>query len=206
MNMHPYNEIARLIPPDSRVLDLGTGDGEFLERLVREKRLRAEGVEKSPELVAACIERGLIIHQGDILDGLDQYGAGSFDFVLLLGTLQELPNPQSVVAEAFRVGRQVIISYSNFAHIQTRLQIVFQSRRATRVPWYRSTNLQLFSILDFREFCRDLGVEIIHESFFNQVGAVRYFPNLRANLAVSLCSPGTVHSRIPQKADFNYRI
>jgi hypothetical protein len=47
-------------------------------------------VEIDPALVARCIRRGLVVHQGNIADGLDQYGDNAFDFVLLLGTFQEL--------------------------------------------------------------------------------------------------------------------
>jgi methionine biosynthesis protein MetW len=78
--------------------------------------------------VARCVERGLIVHQGDILDGLDQYGDDSFDFILLLGTFQELLSPETVLRESFRVSRQVIVGYMNFAYWRSRLQLVFSGR------------------------------------------------------------------------------
>jgi methionine biosynthesis protein MetW len=74
-----YNQVIEWIPEKSRVLDLGTGDGEFLARLVRQKQVVGEGVEKNTELATRCISRGLVVHQGDLLDGLDQYGDASFD-------------------------------------------------------------------------------------------------------------------------------
>jgi len=93
--MHPgiYETVLRWIPEKSRVLDLGAGDGAFLARLVQARQATGEGVEKDPALVARCVERGLVVHQGDIADGLDQYGDRTFDFVLLLGTFQELVLP-----------------------------------------------------------------------------------------------------------------
>ena len=128
--MHPalYDQVIEWLPPNARVLDLGAGDGAFLERLVKIQKVRAEGVERDPVLVSRCIERGLVVHQGDIADGLDQYASGAFDHVLLLGTFQELLAPADILREAFRVGREVIIAYTNFAHIRVRLQILFEGR------------------------------------------------------------------------------
>jgi predicted TPR repeat methyltransferase len=55
-----YNLKPRLqdIPAGARVLDIGSGQGEFLE-LCRELDLEAEGIDVSPELAEACRKRGL---------------------------------------------------------------------------------------------------------------------------------------------------
>jgi methionine biosynthesis protein MetW len=190
--MHPgiYKTVLDWIPEGARVLDLGTGDGAFLERLVQTRHVMAEGVEKKPELAACCIQRGLVVHQSNIVEGLDQYGDQSFDYVLLLGTFQELISPAEIVREAFRVGRRVIIAYSNFASYKVRLQILFRGRtpvtQSLPQPWYRTSNLHFLSILDFREFGRHLGVRPVRDAFFNSYGRVVFFPNLFAEEVVTL--------------------
>jgi methionine biosynthesis protein MetW len=189
--MHPgvYNSVLEWMPEGARVLDLGTGDGAFLDRLVRARRIVAEGVEKNPELVARCIQRGLVVHQGNIMEGLDQYGDQTFDFVTLLGTFQELISPTEIVREAFRVGRRVIIAYSNFAHYRVRLQILFRGRTPVTksLPgiWYRTTNLHFLSILDFHEFCWTMGVAETRHAFFDSHGVVVVLPNLFAEEVVA---------------------
>lgn len=194
--MHPgiYETVLNWIPEGARVLDLGTGDGAFLERLVRAKRVAAEGVERNPELVARCIQRGLIAHQGNIAEGLDQYGDQAFDYVLLLGTFQELIVPADIVHETFRVGRRVIIAYSNFAHYRVRLQVLFRGctplTQSLPQPWYRTTNLHFLSMLDFREFCRDTGVSAVRQACFDVRGAVSFWPNLFAEEVVTLLEIG----------------
>jgi methionine biosynthesis protein MetW len=181
------------------VLDLGAGDGTFLARLVQARQVIGEGVEKDPALVARCVERGLVVHQGDIADGLDQYGDRAFDFVLLLGTFQELVLPAEILREAFRVGREVVVAYSNFAHLRVRLQILSQGRtpvtRSLPQPWHRTRNLHFLSILDFQQFTRDLGVRETARAFFNTHGAVRFLPNLRAEEAVSLLEADAIFQR-----------
>jgi methionine biosynthesis protein MetW len=189
-----YSQVAEWVPERARVLDLGTGDGEFLERLVKEKRVTGEGVELDPARVTRCIERGLAVHQGDVMDGLDQYGDGAFDYVLLLGTFQELRQTEHLVHEALRVGRRLVVSYSNFAHIRVRWQMLAQGRspmtKALPSPWYRTPNIHFFSIFDFQAFCSEVRVREVRSAYFNARGPVRWLPNLRAELALSLLEDG----------------
>jgi len=199
--MHPgiYKTVLHWIPEKSRVLDLGAGDGAFLARLIQTRQVTGEGVEKDSALVARCVERGLVVHQGDIADGLDQYGDRTFDFVLLLGTFQELVLPAEILREAFRVGREVVVAFTNFAHLRVRLQVLFQGRtpltRSLPQPWYRTSNLHFLSILDFQQFSRDLGVREAARAFFNARGAVRFLPNLRAEEAVSRLQADAISQR-----------
>jgi methionine biosynthesis protein MetW len=139
------------------------------------------------------------VHQGDIADGLDQYGDRAFDFVLLLGTFQELVSPANILQEAFRVGRHVVIAHTNFAHFYVRLQVLLRGRTPMTqfLPshWYHTQNLHFFSILDFQDFCREAGIREVNHAYFNARGAVRFLPNLRAEEAVSLLQADTISSR-----------
>ena len=190
MYQHLYNRVLDWIPAKSKVLDLGTGDGEFLAKLIQEKQVFGEGVEKNADLVLRCISRGLVVHQGDILDGLDQYGDGTFDYILLLGTFQELPNLQLILREAFRVGKYVVVSYSNFAHLRSRLQVMFGGKtpvtRYLPSPWYSTPNIHFFSTIDFQEFMEKLQIRLLKSAYFNQKGEVKLWSNLRAELSVSV--------------------
>ena len=188
-----YDRVIQWIPENARVLDLGTGDGAFLERLVKTRKVRAEGVEQDATAVARCIERGLVVHHGDILNGLDQYATASFEYVLLLGSLQELLDPMQVMNEAFRVGGRVIISYSNFAHWRIRLQVLIRGRTpvtgALPQAWYHTRNTHFFSVLDFQEFCQARNLQQLQSAYFHRSGSVQWAANLRAELALVMLGP-----------------
>lgn len=185
-----YQTVAHWIPEKSRVLDLGSGDGAFLEQLIQTRQVIAEGVEKDPALVTRCVERGLIVHQGDIADGLDQHADGAFDFVLLLGTFQELVQPAEILREAFRVGRNVIVSFSNFGHYCVRWQVLLHGRTPMTptlpTPWHRTRNLHFLSVADFQDFCRDTGIREAGRAFFSGDKQIYSLPNFFAETAVSL--------------------
>jgi len=179
-----YDTAISWISERSRVLDLGSGDGKFLEELIRRKKVTGEGVEKDSEMLARCIERGLVVHHGDVLDGLDQHDSASFDYVLLMGTLQELVSPETVIEEAFRVGKRVIIGYINFAYWKIRFQLMFHGKTpiTAAMPhlWYTSPNLHVCSVIDFQDFCRDMEIQILKSAFFSPSRTVASFPNFFA--------------------------
>ncbi len=189
MNPYLYKIVIDWIPDSSRVLDLGTGEGSFLSNLIKEKAVHAEAVEKNPELLASCMDRGLIAYHGDVLDGLDQYGNQSFDYVLLLGTFQELLSPEQVLRSSFRVARYVILAFTNLAYWHTRLHLMFRGispALGVEIPWYENPNIQFFSELDFNNFCRSKGIKRLRSAYFNKSGLFNYFPNLRAEEVLTL--------------------
>ena len=193
--MHPalYSTVIDWIPTGARVLDLGTGDGSFLDTLIKKKNVHGEGVEIDPEMMARCVELGLVMHQGDVMDGLDQYDDNSFDYILLLGTFEELAHPKSVLDEAFRVGARVIIAYRNICYWQNRVKFLSDGRTpvtaAMPLKWYDSPTVHFFSINDFRDFYQMLKLKELKSSYLTGGGRVKFCPNLRAEYGLSLLTP-----------------
>jgi hypothetical protein len=64
----------------SKVIDLGSGRGEFLE-ILREQTIDAIGVDLDPVLVDRCVKRGLHAEHADALDYLKQTPEGSVDVI-----------------------------------------------------------------------------------------------------------------------------
>ncbi len=129
--------IAELVPPGSRVLDLGCGDGELLAHLCGTRGCSGYGVEIDDDNVLACARRGVNVVQLNHEEGLALFEDGSFDVVLQLETLQHLRNTERMLRETARVGRIGIVSFPNFAHWPNRLSVLRGRMPVTRTLPYQ---------------------------------------------------------------------
>jgi methionine biosynthesis protein MetW len=189
-----YRTILEWIPPESAVLDLGCGDGALLDLLVREKRVKAQGIEISEQAIYQCVAKGVSVFHEDIDNGLAGYRDRAFDFVILNQSLQQVKRLDAVMQEALRVGAQVIVGFPNFAHYRARCQIFFLGRTpvTSSLPyeWHDTPNLHFLSISDFRKYCGERKIRIDKAAWFARSGKVQIMPNLFALTAVFLISPG----------------
>lgn len=148
--------IEQLIAPDSTVLDLGCGDGLLMRRLSREKNIKGVGLTLNEQDVIACCVRGVCVVQYDLDETLDRFVDASYDTVLLSQALQVIKQPEKVLQETLRIGRQVIVSFPNFAYWRYRFQILFRGKtpigKALPDTWYDKTAVNYLSINDFEEF------------------------------------------------------
>jgi methionine biosynthesis protein MetW len=108
--------IYSIIKPNSRVLDLGCGEGDLLYPLVRDKQVRAQGIELSEKAIQECVKKGLSVFHDDIENSLREYPDNSFDYVILNQSMQEVKKVDCVIQEAMRIGSKVIVGFPNFAY------------------------------------------------------------------------------------------
>jgi len=179
--------IAEMVPPGSRVLDLGCGSGELLAHLRDKRQCTGYGIEIADANVLACTQRGVNVIQLNLEEGLSMFEDRSFDVVLQLDTLQHLRNTERMLLETARVGRVGIVSFPNFAHWANRLRIATGRMPVTKAlpyEWYDTPNIRVGTYADFEVLARKSGLQII-DSFGIQNGTVRRRrPNLTASVAV----------------------
>jgi len=156
--------VADLIPPLSRVLDVGSGDGLLLELLQDSKQVDGRGLELSQRGVNECVARGLSVIQGDADKDLEFYPDKGFDFVVLSQTLQATRNPKLVLDELLRIGNRAIVSFPNFGHWRVRLSLFLNGRMPVTkdlpYSWYDTPNIHFCTIRDFVELCREVGAQM----------------------------------------------
>jgi len=187
-----HKAILEWVKRDASVLDLGCGNGELLALLIRQKGIKAQGIEIDEQAIYQCVAKGLSVFHEDIDNGLSDYADDSFDYVILNQSFQQVKKPDIVLKEALRVGKEVIIGFPNFAHYQGRLQIFFKGKTPVTpslpYEWHDTPNLHFLSISDFIAYCHKRDIKIEKVAFIGKNREVKTLPNLFALIGIFLVS------------------
>ena len=168
-----FKIIADLIENNTRVLDVGCGDGTLIEFLKNNKKIDIRGIEISKNNVQQCIGKGLTVIEGDAEKDLSQFPDGSFDFVILSQTLQAFLNPEKVISELLRVGKKAIVTIPNFGYWKVRLHLLIKGTmpvtRTLPDEWYNTPNLHMCTIKDFFNFCENRKINLYKSIAFQNL-------------------------------------
>ena len=159
-----FKVIADLLPNNSKVLDVGCGDGSLMDLLAKDKNIDVRGLELDQSNVKKCIVKGLPVIQGDAETELYQFPPQSFDYVILSQTLQAFYKPDKVLKELLRIGKSVIVSIPNFGYWKVRTSLLFFGKMpiTKTIPntWFNTPNLHMCTIKDLFNYCEDQNIEI----------------------------------------------
>ena len=159
-----FKVIADLLPNNTRVLDVGCGDGALMDFLVKEKNIEVRGLELNQNNVQECIYKGLPVIQGNAETELYQFPKQSFDYVVLSQTLQAFYQPDKVLRELLRIGKSVIVSIPNFGYWKVRTSLLFFGKmpvtKTLPNTWFNTPNLHMCTIKDLFNYCEDQNILI----------------------------------------------
>ena len=152
-----FKIISELIENNTRVLDVGCGDGTLMKYLKDEKNVDTRGLEISKNNVQNCTSKGLSVIEGNAEKDLHQFPNLSFDYVILSQTLQAFYNPEKVIDELLRVANKSVVTIPNFGHWKVRIHLLLKGTMPVTetLPneWYNTPNLHMCTIRDFFNFC-----------------------------------------------------
>jgi methionine biosynthesis protein MetW len=155
-----YKLICELVEPNSKVIDLGCGNGSLLEKLIKEKNVVGEGIELSESGIAVCKAKGLKVHKGRIDEKLP-FEDNSFDYSICNVTIQMVMYPEVLLSEMKRISKYQIVSFPNFGHYKNRLDLLFKGRMPKPMlfgyKWYNTGHIHQLSIKDFYELIKNVG-------------------------------------------------
>ena len=191
-----FKIIADLVEKNTRVLDVGCGDGTLMEFLKNNKKIDIRGIEISKKNVQKCVGKGLTVIEGDAEKDLTQFPNLSFDFVILSQTLQAFLNPEIVIDELLRVGKKAIVTVPNFGFWKVRLHLLIKGTMPVtkNLPdeWYNTPNIHMCTIKDFFNFCNNRKIKLykslaLHNEKISSINSVNLnTKNLSAELGIFL--------------------
>ena len=156
--------IANLVEDNSKVIDIGCGNGELLNFLSKNKNSKIQGLEINQKKVNKCVSKGLSVIQGDADKDLGLYPEKSFDYVILSQTIQATLEPEKILTELTRIGKRVIVSIPNFGFWKVRLDLLVKGKMPItsklNSTWFETENIHLCTISDFTDLCDQLNLKI----------------------------------------------
>ncbi len=168
--------IAEMIKQNTRVLDIGCGDGELLQYLVKNKTVDGRGLEISQTQVSKALLKGLSVIHGNAENDLSIYPDRSFDYAVLSQTIQATHRPKEILNEMLRIAEFAIVSLPNFAYYKNRFHLLLKGTMPINetIPfeWYETPNIHFCSISDFEKLCFECGFNLEKEIFLNSRGPI----------------------------------
>jgi SAM-dependent methyltransferase len=157
-------ELGSRLPHSISALDIGTGEGSFLDRLLELGFSRVRGVEPSAAAIAAASEqaRPLILHGVFDRVSLDHE---LFDLVTCFQTIEHVPDPAELCHEAFEAvipgGAFLLVCHDRRALLNRALRHLS--------PIMDVEHLQLFTARSARELLERAGfTRVAAHSFSNR--------------------------------------
>ena len=160
-----YSGVMEMVREGSHVLDIGCGSGQLLSALRQEKNVSGVGMDLDLNRLGTAVLAGNDVICEDADDHLKMIPDGSFDQVILAETLQALKKPHELIGELLRVAKEAVVSFQNFGQWTVWTQLALHGRMpvAKQLPfeWYDTPNIHFFTLRDFKNLCRDNGLEIL---------------------------------------------
>ena len=172
---------------NSKVLDLGCGDGTLLNYLKVKKNIKGFGIEKNKENWLLSLKNNIDVIQMDLEIGLAGFETNSFDLVILSRTIQSMNHIEEIIHEMMRVGKEVIITFPNFGYWKNRFQIMQGNMPVSdELPykWFETPNIHLCTIQDFDNLCRENKIKVEQRLILTDKKSVNFYPNFFGALAL----------------------
>ncbi|OYN86463.1 methionine biosynthesis protein MetW [Parenemella sanctibonifatiensis] len=177
--------IVDLVPPGSRVLDLGCGAGEMLAWLAEERDCRGTGVEIDPDAVLQAITRGVAVIELDMDEQLVEFADRSYDVVVMSRTLQAVRRPDLVLEQIHRIGRSAVVSMPNFGYWPHRVRLLRGRMPISKdLPhaWHNTPNLHHSTLVELEDLFQEKGFSVRQQIPLTSTGAPSRIPSRLSNV------------------------
>ncbi len=170
--------LARIIPPGSRVLDLGVGDGAILKYLVEQRGVDGYGLDISPRAVAFCRAQGLKVDLADVNRPLGSAIGDHYDVIIMSEIIEHIPDPERLLDSLRHRATTLLVTVPNTGYHQHRLRLLL-GRFPLQWVVTPGEHLRFWTVADFRWWARQMGFRITHQEAYQGTPFLRrVWPNL----------------------------
>lgn len=185
--------VAERLPREGRMLDIGCGDGAFLEhaRQVRPD-LEMIGLDGSATAIEKLTEKGL---QGRVVGDLDQPDLSAFrdvDVVVAMEIIEHLAEPERLMRQILETrARTAYITIPNLGFILNRLRLALGGKMpVTAIVYHIKEHLRFWTVRDFRHWAHHCGFRVErHVGQNGFFGLWRIWPSLFARQMIYVLTP-----------------
>ena len=178
-----YNIFSAWISDNSSVLDVGCGDGTFLNFLKGQNRgIILTGVDISEQALSISKERGFETFQADVSCPLP-FKDKTFDYCVCSEVLEHIQNSEDLLKEMRRISRKgILVSIPNIALWKHRFRLFFLGSFPVQWLLEPREHIRFFSVKDFIKTASALGFSVrkIEVSSGTRI-LKRFWPNLFAD-------------------------
>jgi len=179
-----FRWVAERLVDEGGLLDVGCGDGAFLE-YVRQRKpgLHLIGIDASTSAIEKLAKKGL---EGVVIGDLNDPDLSRFrdvDVIVAMELIEHLTEPERLMAEFLKTRANVFyITIPNLGFIVNRLRLALGGRMpTTAVVYHIKEHLRFWTVRDFHVWARHCGFQVVAQSGQNGfAGLWRVWPSLFA--------------------------
>lgn len=156
-------KIFKLIPPGSKVLEIGVGSGRLANLLSIRKKCRVYCVEKEPAMAGIAKNKCAEMLKLDIETEELPYGNGAFDCIVLGNVLEHMKNPTKILADLKKYLSDdgfLIYSVPNIVNWHSRMTIFFGKFEYAESGVFDKTHLHFYNYNSAKKLAQDAGYRI----------------------------------------------
>lgn len=184
-----------MIKENSDVLDIGCGDGAFLNYLKDKKEVNELGIDISTSGIERTKQKGVNAQ----IKRIDDFGSDEkFDYVVMSEVIEHVSNSEHFVRKSFdMVDKALIITIPNSGYYTYRLRLLLLGKFPVQYVHHPAEHLRYWTIKDFKTWIESLGIEYTNFQAVPSEGIPllkKALPNLFGNQIVYYLEKNNTHS------------
>lgn len=161
-------EVSKFIKPSSKVLDIGSAEGEIRDFL---QNCEYYAVDIDKEAIEHLKGQNIKAQQVNLNKQQLPFKNQKFDYILLLDILEHTADPRAILLEVKKrlsENGKIIITLPNDYHLLNKIRFLF-NKNLTIDPFSPFGHLHYFPIKSADSFIKNLGFRILHKKYIPAV-------------------------------------